>query len=72
MILDSKLVEQARSADMLAFLEKRRGFTFDCRGSVYRCHQHPSFAVKDDRLSWYWHSQGIGGHGAVDFLVKVE
>ena len=61
-MLDSKLVEQARSADMLAFLEKRCGFTFARRGSVYRCRKHPSLAVKDDRLSWHWHSQGVGGH----------
>ena len=57
---------------MLAFLEKRHGFTFTHRGGVYRCRQHPSLAVKDDRLSWYWHSKGIGGHGALDYLIKAE
>jgi len=72
MILDSKHVEQARSADMLAFLEKRSGFTFARQGSVYRCREHPSLAIKDDRLSWYWHSQGVGGHSAIDYLMKME
>jgi hypothetical protein len=57
---------------MLAFLEKRNGFIFAHRGGTYRCRQHPSLAVKDDRLSWYWHSQGIGGHGAIDYLMKME
>ena len=71
-MIDAKIVEQARGADMLAFLERRQGFTFAHRGGVYRCQQHPSLAVKDDRLSWYWHSKGIGGHGAIDYLVKVE
>ena len=70
--IDSKLVEQARSADMLTFLENRHGFTFAHRGGVYRCRQHPSLAVKSDRLSWYWHSKGIGGHGALDYLIKAE
>jgi hypothetical protein len=28
--------------------------------------------VKDDRRSWYWHSKGLGGFGALDYLVKVE
>jgi len=65
------MVEQARQADVLAFFEKR-GLTFTHRGSAYRCHQHPSLAIKDDRLSWYWHSQGIGGHGAIDYLMKME
>ena len=59
LILDSKLVQDARSADMLTFLEKRSGFTFAHRGSGYRCRQHPSLAVKDDRLSWYCHNRGI-------------
>lgn len=31
-IIDSKLVEQARNTDMLAFLEQRHGFTFARRG----------------------------------------
>ena len=57
---------------MIAFLEQRHGFTFTHRGGVYRCRQHPSLAVKDDRLSWYWHSRGIGGHGALDYLMKIE
>lgn len=72
LILDSKLIQDARSADMLTFLEKRSGFTFAHRGSGYRCRQHPSLTVKDDRLSWYWHSQGIGGYGALDYLMKME
>lgn len=71
-IIDTKTVDQARSADMLTFLEQRHGFTFAHRGGVYRCRQHPSLAVKDDRLSWYWHSKGVGGHGALDYLMKIE
>ena len=70
--IDANIVEQARSADVLAFLEKHHGFTFTHRGGVYRCRQHPSLAVKDDRLSWYWHSKGMGGHGALDYLMKIE
>ena len=71
-MIDEKIVEQARSADMLTFLEQRHGFTFAHRGGVYRCRQHQSLAVKDDRLSWYWHSKGVGGHGVIDFLMKME
>lgn len=71
-IIDSKLVEQARNTDMLVFLEQHHGFTFAHRGGVYRCRQHPSLAVKGDRLSWYWHSRGVGGHGAIDYLMKME
>jgi len=71
-MIDEKTVEQARNADMVAFFEKRHGFTFAHRGGAYRCRQHPSLAVKDDRRSWYWHSKGMGGFGALDYLLKVE
>jgi hypothetical protein len=70
--IDSSLVEQVRNTDMLVFLENRYGFTFAHHGGAYRCRQHPSLAVKNDGLSWYWHSKGIGGHGAIDYLMKIE
>ena len=72
MKLNNNTVEQARNADIIAFFERYHGFTFANRGGVYRCKQHPSLAVKSDCRSWYWHSKGIGGFGALDYLVKVE
>jgi hypothetical protein len=72
MRIDENTIAQARAADMVAFLEKYNGFTFAHRGGEYRCQQHPSLAVKHDRLSWYWHSKGIGGHGVLDYLTKAE
>ena len=71
-MIDEKTVEQARNADVVAFLERRHGFTFAHRGGAYRCRQHPSLAVKNDRLSWFWHSRGVGGHGVIDYLMKME
>ena len=77
-MIDSVTIEQARSTDIIAFFEQRCGFTFvhqgqgHGHGGEYRCKQHPSLAVKGDRLSWYWHSKGIGGYGALDYLVKAE
>lgn len=71
-MIDEKTIEQARNTDIIAFLEQRHGFTFAHRGGAYRCRQHPSLAVKNDRLSWFWHSKGIGGHGAIDYLMKLE
>jgi hypothetical protein len=72
MMIDNLIVERVRNTDVIAFLEKYNGFTFAPMGGGYRCKQHESLAVKADRLSWYWHSQGVGGHGALDYLVKVE
>ena len=70
-MLDKQTVDRARKTDMITFFGKRHGFTFAHRGNVYRCRQHPSLAVKEDRVSWYWHSHGIGGHGAIDYLMKM-
>ena len=72
MMIDEKTVEQARNADLIAFLGTRYGFTFTHQGGAFRCEQHKSLAVKDDRRSWYWHSKGIGGYGALDFLIIGE
>jgi len=71
MKLDEKIIERVRNVDVIAFLEGR-GFTFVPVGGAFRCQQHPSLAVKNNRLSWYWHSKRIGGHGALDYLVKAE
>ncbi len=71
-MIDNKIVEQARNADIIAFLEKYHGFTFAHKGGAYRCNEHPSLAVKNDRRSWFWHSRDLGGFGAVDYLVKAD
>ena len=71
-MIDNRSVEQARNADIIAFLEKYHGFTFVHKSGAYRCNEHPSLAVKNDRRSWYWHSRDLGGFGAVDFLMKAE
>jgi hypothetical protein len=71
-MIDNNIIEQARNADIISFFEKYHGFTFAHQGGAYRCKEHESLAVKGDRLSWYWHSKGLGGFGAIDYLIKVE
>jgi len=71
-IIDKAIVERVRNTDIVNFFERYHGFTFTHRGGEYRCKQHPSLAIKDNRLSWYWHSKGTGGHGVLDYLTKVE
>lgn len=72
MRIDKSLVEEARKRDMILFLEGHCGYSFKPQSGGYRCWQHPSLVVKGDRLSWYWHSKGMGGYGALDYLMKVE
>ena len=71
-MIDTNVIEQARKTDIITFFESSRGLRFFQRGDSYRCCQHPSLAVKEDRLSWYWHSKGCGGYGIFDYLIKVE
>ena len=71
-MIDNQIVEDVRNVDVIAFMEKYNGFTFTHQYGTYRCEQHKSLAVKADRLSWYWHSRGVGGYGVLDYLVKVE
>ena len=71
-MIEQKTVEQARNLDIIDFLKRYYGFTFTIRGEAYRCQQHPSLAVNSDRRSWYWHSRGIGGYGALDFLIIAQ
>ncbi|MCL2035040.1 MAG: DUF3991 and toprim domain-containing protein [Oscillospiraceae bacterium] len=72
MKLDDRIVKQARNTDIIIYLEQYYGFEFAHRGGAYRCKQHPSFAVKSDKLSWYWHSKRVGGFGIIDYLMKIE
>ena len=71
-MIDKSTVEQARKTDVVAFIKQRYGLTFDERSGAYRCREHKSLAIKSDRLSWFWHSKGIGGFGALDYIIKVE
>jgi len=69
---NNTVVEHARSTDMLAFFSRYMSFSFNIKGNEYRCNEHPSLSVKNDRLTWYWHSRSIGGRGALDFLMKTQ
>lgn len=71
-MIDKTNIDKARNMDLLDFLERYKSFYFRRVGGEYRCAEHTSLAVKSDRLSWYWHSKGIGGYGAIDFLMKID
>lgn len=71
-MIDKTDIDKARNMDLIDFLERYKGFHFRCVGGEHRCTEHRSLAVKSDRHSWYWHSKGIGGYGAIDFLMKID
>lgn len=71
-MIDKTSIDKARNIDLITFLEQYKGWHFRALGGEYRCTEHTSLAVKNDRLSWYWHSKGIGGYGVIDFLMKID
>lgn len=70
--VDPKLIERAKSVDMLAFLQRVEGFHFKPSGRGFKCHEHDSLIVNCDRHRWFWNSQQLGGVNAVDYCMKIK
>ena len=64
-------IGRAKEWDLLSYLqtyepqELRR-----CGGSEYRTVTHDSLKISNGK--WHWHSRGIGGKTALDYLIKVR
>lgn len=64
-------IERAKEWDLLSYLQtyepqelKKSG------GREYRTVTHDSLKISNGK--WHWHSQGIGGRTALDYLIKVR
>jgi hypothetical protein len=71
--LSEEQIRQARSVDLLDYLQTHE--PDNIRKSKGRTDQHEMVEHDSLKLSngkWFRHSQGVGGHGALDFLVKVR
>jgi len=71
--LDERQIQQARDVDLLDYL--RRYEPGNVRKSKGRADQHEMVehdSLKMSNGKWYRHSQGVGGHSALDFLVKIR
>ena len=64
-------IARAKEWDLLSYLriyepqELKR-----CGGNEYCTVSHDSLKISNGR--WHWHSQGIGGRTALDYLIKVR
>lgn len=63
---------EARRTDMIDFLSRKEGFTFNKVGSVYQCREHDSLIVQGDRQRWYWNSKNLRGLNCIDWLMKID
>ena len=63
-------IERARQIGVLDYILCYEHDNVKRVGTQYRLRDHDSLSVSDE--GWFWHSQGIGGQTALDFLVCVR
>ena len=68
-MLDNELIEQARKADLLQYLQSRGYRLIKSSPREYRLEEHDSLVISNNR--WNWFSRDIGGN-TLDFLIKYE
>ena len=70
-LLSEEQILQARSVDVLDYLQTHEPYSIRKSGVGEHClKEHDSFKMSNGK--WFWHSQGFGGHSALDFLIKVR
>lgn len=70
-LLSQEQIEQARSVDLLTYLQTHEPYSIRKSGANEYCLAlHDSFKISNGR--WNWFSQGFGGYNALDFLIKVR
>ena len=69
--IPSEIVEKARQVDLLTYLHTcEPGNLVDLGNGRYCTREHDSLKISNGK--WYWFSRGIGGHTALDYLMKVQ
>ena len=64
-------IEQAKEWDLLSYLQAFEPQELKkCGRTEYCTATHDSLKISNGR--WNWHSQGIGGRTALDYLIKVR
>ena len=66
-----KQIEQARSIDLLTYLQTCEPTELvKLKGDTYCTKDHDSLKISNGK--WYWWSRGFGGVSALDYLTKVQ
>ncbi len=70
-LISQKDIEKAREMDLFTYLTYYEPDNLrHVSGSVYSTYEHDSLIINNGK--WCWFSQGIGGHNALDYLIKVK
>lgn len=64
-------IARAKEWDLLSYLQRYEpGELKKCGAAEYRTKSHDSLRISNGK--WHWHSRGIGGRTALDYLIKVR
>lgn len=64
-------IEKAKEWDLLSYLQAYEPYELKkCGTNEYRTVTHGSLKISNGK--WNWHSRGIGGRTALDYLIKVQ
>jgi len=69
--IDPAIVAKAKELDLLTYLQAYEPHELvRMGGATHYTRTHDSLKISNGK--WYWHSHGIGGRSALDFLIKVR
>lgn len=66
-----EVIERAREVDLFTYLQTYEPQELvHVSGNIYCTREHDSLRISNGK--WCWFSRGIGGHSALDYLIKVK
>lgn len=67
----NEMINEARSMDLLTYLMNYEPCELVyIKSGIYSTKEHDSLKISNGK--WMWWSRGIGGHNALDYLIKVR
>lgn len=69
--IDPEVIADVKRMDLLSYLQNYEPHELThVGGNVYSIKTHDSLKISNGK--WCWHSRGIGGRSALDYLIKVN
>jgi len=69
--IDPEVITEAKKMDLFTYLQNYESQELvHFSGNVYCTRTHNSLKISNGK--WCWHSRGIGGRSALDYLIKVK
>ena len=71
LILSKDTIQSAKSVDLLSYLQRYEPDELvHVAGNEYSTKSHGSLKISNGK--WHWFSRGVGGTGALDYLIHVK